>query len=211
MDRRSIEAPGPYVVGLTGGIGSGKSAAADTFAALGASIVDADLIARDVVAPNSEGLAAITEKFGHSVLLPDGHLNREKLRTIIFASPPLREWLNRLIHPMVRLRMQEAVSKPCDTYVLLVVPLLIENGLMGQCHRVLVIDCDEQQQLLRAQKRDNSSYQTVRHIMSAQLSRRDRLVHADDIIDNSTDFDALKQQVTRLHTQYLLNARNRLT
>lgn len=211
MDRRSLAAPGPYVVGLTGGIGSGKSAAADMFAACGARIVDADVIAREVVAPESDGLAAITEKFGTSVLLPDGHLNREKLRAIIFDDPSLRDWLNSLIHPMVRLRMHEAVSEACDTYVLLVVPLLIENKLTGQCHRVVVVDCDEQLQLLRAQRRDKSSSETIRNIMAAQLPRQERLACADDVIDNNADLDTLQQQVFRLHQQYLINATSRLT
>jgi len=211
VDRRSLEDSGPYVVGLTGGIGSGKSAAADMFASLGARIVDADVIAREVVAPNSEALAAITEKFGTAVLMPNGHLNREKLRSIIFDNPSLRDWLNHLIHPQVRLRMQEGVSEACDTYVLLVVPLLIENGLTGQCHRVVVVDCDEQQQLMRAQQRDKSSRETIKNIMSAQLSRHDRLACADDVIDNSADLDHLQRQVLRLHQQYLVNATSRLT
>ncbi len=190
------------VIGLTGGIGSGKSAASDAFAALGVDVVDADVIARDVVAPSSEGLQKITAHFGDTVLLPDGTLDRAAIRERVFAAPDEKAWLDGLLHPMIREHMQTAINAATSPYCILAVPLLVENNLVAMVDRVVVVDCPESLQLSRALKRDGSSEQTIRNIIAAQASREARLAVADDIIDNSGSLDALKTRVRQLHLNY---------
>ena len=193
-----------YVVGLTGGIGSGKSTVASLFAELGVEVIDADIIAREVVAPGEPALAAIAAHFGQEVLDSQGRLDRRALRERVFSHPEQKDWLNALLHPLIRERMVAACAAARPPYCLLVVPLLVENGLTTLCQRVLVVDVSPEQQLARTVKRDHSSEQQIRAIMAAQASREQRLAAADDVIDNNGPALArLKAAVAALHQKYL--------
>lgn len=193
-----------YIVGLTGGIGSGKSTVADFFAKLGVDIVDADIIAREVVAPGEPALAAIAARFGPEIIAKDGSLDRRELRQRVFANPADKDWLNALLHPQIRERMVSACAASRSAYCLLVVPLLVENRLTNLCQRVLVVDVSPETQLERTVKRDNSNETQIRAIMAAQASREQRLAAADDVLDNNgTDLEHIKAEVARLHRQYL--------
>ena len=194
----------PFVVGLTGGIGSGKSAATDIFASLGIDIVDADEVARDVVAVGSQGLLQIAEHFGEHILLEDGSLDRAALREKVFANPDEKTWLNGLLHPLIRSRMQQLIMESTSPYCILSVPLLVENKLTEMCNYVVVVDCPEALQLERALKRDGSSEATIKSIMASQASRKERLNAADHVLDNSTSLNALSSQVSALHEHLLL-------
>ncbi|OOE90160.1 dephospho-CoA kinase [Salinivibrio sharmensis] len=191
------------VVGLTGGIGSGKTTVANRFAAKGIDIIDADVIAREVVAPGSDGLAAIVGRFGTPALTPDGSLDRAWLRERVFSHPNDKQWLDNLLHPMIRQRMIQACAQASSAYCLLVVPLLVENNLMSLAQRVLVVDVDEQTQIARTLARDHVSEQQVHAILAAQASRAQRLAVADDVIDNTQTEVELDRQVDALHHTYL--------
>ncbi len=193
-----------YIVGLTGGIGSGKSTVADFFAEQGVEVVDADIIAREVVAPGEPALAAIAAHFGPELIATDGNLDRRELRRRVFGNPAEKDWLNALLHPLIRERMISACAAARSPYCLLVVPLLVENKLTSLCQRVLVVDVSPEQQLARTTRRDNADEAQIRAIMAAQASREQRLAAADDVIDNNgTDLDRVKAEVARLHQQYL--------
>ncbi|WP_375057193.1 dephospho-CoA kinase [Zobellella sp. DQSA1] len=193
-----------YVVGLTGGIGSGKSTVAALFAELGVEVIDADIIAREVVAPGEPALAAIAEHFGPDVINADGNLDRRALRERVFTRPEQKDWLNALLHPRIRQRMVAACAAARSPYCLLVVPLLVENGLTPLANRVLVVDVSPEQQLARTVKRDHSSEQQIRAIMAAQASREQRLAAADDVVDNSgAELAGVKAAVAALHQKYL--------
>ncbi|WP_318472789.1 dephospho-CoA kinase [Photobacterium leiognathi] len=192
------------VIGLTGGIGSGKTTVANLFAdTYGIDIIDADIVAREVVEPNTFGLNAIIEKCGKEILLEDGTLNRAKLRDAIFSQPELKAWLNNLLHPLIREKMQQDINQSQSPYCLLVVPLMVENNLQTMTHRLLVVDVDEQLQIERTQQRDNVSVEQIKNILASQASREQRLDAADDIITNNGDNKALVSQVEQLHLQYL--------
>ncbi|MDP5292148.1 dephospho-CoA kinase [Oceanimonas sp. CHS3-5] len=198
-----------YVVGLTGGIGSGKSTVAELFAAQGVDIIDADIIAREVVAPGEPALAAIAEHFGPEVITESGELDRRALRARVFDNPQEKDWLNALLHPVIRERMVAACAASTSPYCLLVVPLLVENNLTGLCNRVLVVDVSPEVQLARTVKRDQAVEAQIRAIMAAQASREQRQAAADDVINNnSPDKAGLLQEVSRLHRQYLSLAQN---
>ncbi|MEP4888998.1 MAG: dephospho-CoA kinase [Aliiglaciecola sp.] len=199
-----------YVVGLTGGIGSGKTAVSDTFADLGIDVIDADIVAREVVEPGSPALHVIAKKFGDKSLLADGNLNRQYIREIVFSDPLLKTWLDNLLHPMIRKNMQRQLKQAKSPYCILAVPLLIENSMMAMVNRVLVVDVDEEVQLQRAANRDQQSSQQIKNIMANQVSREVRLSHADDVIDNNGPVENLKKQVEQLHQQYLLQANNQV-
>jgi dephospho-CoA kinase len=192
-----------YIVGLTGGIASGKTTVSDHFASLGIDIVDADVVAREVVARGSTGLQQIQEKFGEDVLLANGKLDRAKLRTLVFSNEEYKNWLNALLHPLIRERMQELCERATSAYCILSVPLLIENGLDAMVNRTLVVDIDESTQLQRAIQRDASSESTIKNIMAAQATRKQRLEKADDLIRNDQDLEWLKKQVNTLHEKYM--------
>ncbi|CNK35549.1 dephospho-CoA kinase [Yersinia alsatica] len=192
-----------YIVALTGGIGSGKSTVADAFANLGVPLVDADIIARQVVEPGMPALAAIASHYGETILQADGTLNRAALREKIFSEPQEKAWLNSLLHPLIQQETQRqlvAIDKP---YVLWVVPLLVENGLHHRANRVLVVDVAPDIQLARTIARDGITRQQAEHILASQVSRQQRLACADDIIDNSGDPLVIAPQVAALHQQYL--------
>ena len=192
-----------FVVGLTGGIGSGKTTVANLFAAEGITLVDADIVAREVVAPGSKGLEAIVTHFGAEILTPEGELDRAKLRQRIFSHPEEREWLNQLLHPMIRQEMLAQVEKAASAYVIMVVPLLFENGLDRLVNRTLVVDISPELQINRTVKRDNVDASQVNNIISSQCSRSEKLARADDIIDNQGEISTLKREVLALHQRYL--------
>ena len=192
-----------FVVGLTGGIGSGKTTVANLFASEGISLVDADIVAREVVAPGSKGLETIVTHFGAEILTPEGELDRAKLRQRIFSHPEEREWLNQLLHPMIRQEMLAQVEKATSAYVIMVVPLLFENGLDRLVNRTLVVDISPELQINRTVKRDNVDASQVNNIISSQCSRSEKLARADDIIDNQGEISTLKREVLALHQRYL--------
>lgn len=193
-----------FIVGLTGGIGSGKTTVADMFAALGVDIIDADVVAREVVKVNSPALITIVKHFGSSIILANGELDRNKLRSKIFANEKDKHWLNQLLHPLIRQLMTQQLEQATSPYCLLVAPLLIENKLTHLTNRVLVVDVDEASQLSRTLQRDNSSADTIKAIMASQVSRKLRLAAADNVIDNKhTDLSLVKSKVEALHQFYL--------
>ncbi|MDC7862099.1 dephospho-CoA kinase [Pantoea ananatis] len=199
----------PYTVALTGGIGSGKSTIAGYFAASGVDIIDADVIAREVVEPGTPALQAIIERYGDAILTEEGTLQRSRLREIIFATPDEKNWLNALLHPLINARTQQLKAKAASPYVLWVVPLLVENRLQRQADRVLVVDTDEETQLRRTLQRDNVSLEQAKRILAAQATRQQRLDCADDIIDNSGAPEKALPQVAKLHQLYLKLAATR--
>lgn len=193
-----------FVVGLTGGIASGKTTVANLFHhEFGIELVDADVVARDVVEIGSEGLNALAQHFGSDILQSDGSLDRAALRARIFANDEEKQWVNNLLHPMIRSQMQQRLNASTSPYTLLVVPLLIENGLQNMADRVLVVDVEADTQIYRTMTRDGVPEQQVRSILKAQVDRDTRLMHADDVIDNNTDNAQLLPQVTQLHQKYL--------
>lgn len=193
-----------YVVGLTGGIGSGKSEVARAFASLGVEVADADLAAHAVTARDAPGHAAVVAAFGEDVLAPDGSLDRAALRRRVFDDAGARARLEAVLHPLIAARLREEVGAFTGTYGLLVVPLLLERGnARSLAQRVLVVDCPEDEQVRRVTARSGLAASEVRAIMATQLSRRDRLAQADDVIDNGGPVEALAPQVARLHQRYL--------
>lgn len=193
-----------YFIGLTGGIGSGKSTVADLFEQKGIELIDADIVARELVAPNTEGLNALVQHFGEHILNQDGSLNRVFLRQRIFSTPSDKIWLEQFLHPKIKTQMIAQSQKTQSPYCLWVAPLLIENKLNLFCQRILVVDVEESIQITRTCQRDHSDPTLVKKMLLSQLSRADRLAYADDIIHNNTDIDALTYQVDCLHAQYLL-------
>ncbi|GAA0790384.1 MULTISPECIES: dephospho-CoA kinase [Pseudomonadati] len=192
-----------FIVGLTGGIGSGKTTVANLFAELGITLVDADIVAREVVAKGSEGLTRIIEHFGADVCQIDGSLNRIALREIIFNQPHQRDWLNNLLHPMIRNTMLKQVQQADSAYVIMVVPLLFENGLDKLVNTTLVVDVDPKLQISRTSERDKVASTQVEQIILSQMPRDQRLSKADDIIDNQGQLNALRSKVASLHHKYL--------
>lgn len=192
------------IIGLTGGIASGKTTVADLFQEhFNIDIVDADIVAREVVAVGSDGLRQITEHFGEAILLEDGTLNRAKLREQIFSNPEDKAWLNALLHPMIRNKIEEGLTNIRSPYGLLVAPLLIENQMQGMADRVLIIDVPTEVQIQRTMNRDNVSEEQVKAILKSQASREQRLAIADDVIKNHTKNQDLLPQITDLHQKYL--------
>lgn len=197
-----------FIVGLTGGIGSGKTTVANMFAELGINLIDADVIARGMVAAKSPTLAKIAAHFGEHFLLADGSLNRAKLRIKIFTDSnegrESKRWLDNLLHPLIRQQLIQELKSATSHYCILIAPLLIENNLTEIVDRNLIIDIDEQTQITRTMNRDNNSRTLVENILNHQISRQQRLSVADDIIDNnSVDLSKTLQQVTSLHHKYL--------
>lgn len=193
----------PWTLGLTGGIGSGKSAAAQHFIDLGVHLVDADHAARWVVEPGRPALAQIAEHFGPSVLQPDGQLDRSALRGLIFQHPEQRRWLEALLHPLIGQEIVNYLARAESPYAILVSPLLVESGQYKMTQRVLVIDAPEALQIQRTMLRDSTSEEQVKAILSVQAHRELRLSHADDVLVNDRDPAWLKSEVERLHHFYL--------
>ena len=193
----------PLVVGLTGGIGSGKSAVADAFAALGADVTDTDRLAHAVTAPGEPGHAVVLRAFGPAYVLADGRLDRAKLRERVFADAAARLELEGILHPLIRAAAAREVATWTGPYGLLVVPLLFERGgHKGLVQRVLVVDCPEEMQVQRVMARSGLTEAAVRAIMATQLSRAERLARADDVLDNAGPLAAIAPQVTRLDQRY---------
>lgn len=189
-------------IGLTGGIASGKSRAAEVFEALGAPVADADRIAREVVAPGTPGLETLVARFGADILAPDGTLDRARLRRWVFDDPPALTFLEGVVHPRVRAAMASWAAVQDAPYVVLVVPLLVEKGLIDLVDRVLVIDLPEPLQVARASARDGVDARAVRGIMARQAERGARLAAAHDVIRNDRGLDALEREVAALDHRY---------
>jgi len=193
----------PWILGLTGGIGSGKSAVAQHFIDLGVHLVDADQAARWVVEPGRPALARIVERFGPQVLQADGTLDRAALRQRVFQDEAQRRWLESLLHPLIFQEIDQYLSRAESPYAILVSPLLVESGQHRMTQRVLVVDAPEELQLQRSMARDASSEEQIRAILKAQASREERLRHAHDVLLNDRDLAWLKREVERLHDFYL--------
>ncbi|WP_412852356.1 dephospho-CoA kinase [Ectothiorhodospira shaposhnikovii] len=190
-------------IGLTGGIGSGKSTVARLFEERGVTVIDSDIIARQVVAPGSPGLAALVEAFGPAILKQDGSLDRAAMRDRVFRNSQTRHRLERLLHPMIWAAMDQEKTKAGTPYCMLVIPLLVESGARNRVDRVLLVDCSVSSQLERAGRRDGASPRQIQAILDVQASREQRLAAADDVIDNEGSADALPARVEALHQQYL--------
>ena len=198
----------PFCVGLTGGIGSGKSVVSDMFQALGAVVVDTDEISRALTAPGGAAIAGIREQFGPGSIAPDGGLDRERMRLLVFRDPQSRQQLEAILHPQIRARTRAAIDAARAPYVIVVVPLLFETGAcMELVRRVLVVDCDEAEQLRRVTASRGIAAEEVRRIMATQLPRAERLRRADDVLHNDGGIEALRGQVGELHARYLELAR----
>ncbi len=197
-----------FIVALTGGIGSGKSTVANAFADFGVPIVDADIIARQVVEPATPALRAIQQHFGDSMVNADGMLNRAALRQRIFSSPEDKAWLNALLHPLIHAETRRQWQSASGPYVLWVVPLLVENGLQSLAQRIVVVDVSRDTQLERLLARDQVNRRQAENILAAQATREQRLACADDIIDNNGHPSDWVTQVAKLHQRYLELAAN---
>lgn len=200
------------VVGLTGGIGSGKTAVSDAFAALGIQVVDTDLIAHELTASGAEGTRQLQQVFGDSVVDDEGRLNRRLMRERVFADEHARQRLEAVLHPLIRSEAARQLQAASGPYAVLVVPLLAESAhFQALCDRILVVDCAEAVQLERVMQRSGLPRGEVEAIMAAQVPRLTRLALADDVLDNSGGRDALQARVLALHQQYLTLADLRKT
>ncbi|ELX12766.1 dephospho-CoA kinase CoaE [Janthinobacterium sp. HH01] len=194
----------PFSIGLTGGIGSGKSTVADLFAARGASIVDTDQIAHSLTAPGGAAMPAIVAEFGAEFADANGALDRARMRALVFADPGAKIRLEAILHPRIRDTALAAAEAATGSYVMFAVPLLVESGSWrARVTRVLAVDCPEEVQIARVMARNNLSETQVRAIIATQASRQQRLAAADDIIENADGIEALEPQIARLHDLYL--------
>ena len=191
------------VVGLTGGIGSGKTAASDHFKSLGITIVDADEVSRQVVEPGTPALTKIAEHFGPQVLCDDHSLDRRALRNIVFNQPEEKKWLEQLLHPLIGIETFRQLQSSQSPYTIFVSPLLIEIGQDKMTQRILVIDAPESEQVSRTVARDDTDNKSVKAIMKSQASRSERLKKADDILLNDGSLEDLQEKVEALHRTYL--------
>ncbi len=205
---KPAEVQGRFAIGLTGGIGSGKSMVADMLAARGAAIVDTDVIAHQLTAPGGAAMLAIRQTFGDAFVTPEGALNRAVMREHVFANPAARKQLEAILHPLISEETMAAARRADGAYIVFVVPLLVESGRWQQrVDRVLVVDCPEAVQVERVMRRNDLSRAQVEAIMASQASRAQRLAAANDVIVNDTDRATLEQAVATLHQAYLAQAR----
>jgi len=196
-------APGAFVIALTGGIGSGKSTAAEEFARLGATVVDTDAIAHELTAAGGAAIPGIEKLFGRDCVLPSGAMDRAKVRARVFSDPAARKALEALLHPLIRERSAERIAAARGPYVIHVVPLLVESkNYRARADRVLVVDASEEKQLERIRGRGLGE-EEIRAIVRSQASRAERRAAADDVIENEGTLDALRQRVAELHAKYL--------
>ena len=194
----------PFTVGLTGGIGSGKSAAAQVFEELGTTVIDTDAVAHALTAPGGAAIEPIRAAFGAAYLTPEGALERARMRELVFADALKKRLLESILHPLIRARTSELVQAARSPYVILMVPLLVESGdYRRRCQRILVVDCPEELQVERVMARSGLAAGQVRAIMANQVTREARLAAADDVVDNSQDLAQLRRQVEALHARYL--------
>ena len=191
------------IIGLTGGIGCGKTAVTERFAELGVPVIDADRVAREVVEPGQPALEKVRLRFGDELLRSDGSLKRDRLRELIFSDEQARLDLEAILHPLIRRRMRDRLKILKADYAILAIPLLLETGQGETVNRILVVDCPEEEQIQRVCSRDGISRERVRKILSAQSSRTERLAAADDVIDNSGTLTELTPQIQALHQSYL--------
>lgn len=191
------------IIGLTGGIASGKSTVADCFVQLGIDVIDTDDIAREVVQPGTTALQQLRLHFGDHFLHPDGSLNRQALGAYVFANPGERKWLEDLLHPLIWEKALQRARQARGSYSMIAVPLLLETAAAEKVDRVLVVDCPEEVQLQRAVARGAGSAEQVKQMMAAQLPRAQRVQRADDVIINAGTLEELQQQVTKQHQHYL--------
>ncbi len=198
-----------YVVGLTGGIGSGKSAVADLFGALGVNVVDADAVAHALTKAGGGAMPAVCAEFGDGVADADGALDRAAMRARVFADPSARKRLEAILHPMIREESERRLAAGADApYAILMVPLLVESGgYRKRVNRIAVVDCAEETQIARVMSRNGLAREEVERILAAQATRAERLAAADDVIDNDGPLAALAPQIERLHSKYLSYAR----
>lgn len=193
-----------FAIGLTGGIGCGKTTVANMFGALGASLVDTDDIAHALTAPGGAAMPAIEQDFGAQFITTEGALDRARMRALVYADPAAKIRLEAILHPRIRDAALAQAASATGSYVIYVVPLLIESGTWRErVARVLAIDCDEAVQIARVMARNNLSEPQVRAIMATQVTRDERLANADDVITNNGDKALLPPQIARLHAQYL--------
>ena len=193
-----------FVVGLTGGIGSGKSVAAQVFEALGATVIDTDAIAHALTAPGGAAIGAIRAAFGAEFVTSEGALDRARMRELVFADASKKNLLEDILHPMIRTRSAELARSARSPYVVLMVPLLVESGdYRKRCQRILVVDCPDAMQIARVVARSGLTEAQARAIMANQVSRSARLAAADDVIDNGRDLEHLQRQVEAMHRRYL--------
>jgi len=198
----------PFCVGLTGGIGSGKSTAAALFAELGAAVIDTDAISHELTQPGGRAIDAIRQVFGAGYIAADGSLDRKRMRERVFSDPAAKSRLEAILHPLIRERARADVAAAKQPYVVLVVPLLLETGAYRDVtRRVLVVDCSEAKQIERATRRSRLSAAEVQAIMTTQLPRAERRARADDLIDNDSGMESLRRQAAELHAKYLTLAR----
>jgi dephospho-CoA kinase len=196
-----------FCVGLTGGIGCGKSRAADLFAELGVTVVDTDAISRELTSASGEAVRAIEDAFGSSYVTADGSMDRAAMRKLVFGEPGAKARLEAILHPLIRAKARSLLGQARSPYAILVVPLLLETGAYRDVvDRVAVVDCDESQQIARVKARSGLAEDEVRSIMAAQIDREGRLAHADDVLNNDSDMSALRSEVERLHERYLAMA-----
>ncbi|MDN5753576.1 MAG: dephospho-CoA kinase [Nitrosospira sp.] len=194
----------PLIIGLTGGIGSGKTSAAKMFADLNVDIIDTDVIAHELTQPRGAAMAAIRQIFTEKFITEEGALNRKEMRGLVFSDSGSRRKLEAILHPLIRVEVARRVVRFSGPYGIIVVPLLLETGgYRKMIHRILVVDCDEHDQVARAMARTGLDEQTVRAIMATQLPRNERLQQADDVIANDAHMPHLRQQVEALHRKYL--------
>lgn len=199
----SLRGTRKFSVGLTGGIGSGKTTVADMLAARGAAVIDTDQIAHALTAPGGLAIPEIRAQFGDAFLTPEGAMDRAKMRAYVFAEPAAKTRLESILHPLIRIETERAAAAVDGLYVVFAVPLLVESGSWKQrVTRVLVVDCAEETQVRRVMSRSGLPEAQIRAIMAAQASRADRLAAADDVIDNDGDVMALVPQVDRIHALY---------
>ncbi|BCT68683.1 dephospho-CoA kinase [Nitrosospira sp. NRS527] len=192
------------IIGLTGGIGSGKTSAAKFFAVLGADVVDTDAIAHELTQPRGAAIADIRHAFTEEFITADGALKREEMRNLVFSDSNARHTLEAILHPLIRVEVARRIAHCCTPYAMIVVPLLLETGAYHELiRRILVVDCSEHDQIVRATTRTGLDERAIRAIMSAQFSRKERLQQADDVIINDADMAHLERQVNALHQKYL--------
>mgnify|MGYP006142207955 FL=1 len=192
-----------YVVGLTGGIGSGKSAAAEMFRAWGVEVIDADALAREVVEPGQPALGDIAAHFGSELLTAEGYLDRAALRKVVFSNPEQKSWLENLLHPLIAELLQRRLNATKSPYAILESPLLLETEQYKLVDRVIVIDVNEEIQIDRSVRRDGSDETVIRSIIASQVDRAKRIQHADDLVSNEEGLEQLREKVEALHSKYL--------
>jgi dephospho-CoA kinase len=202
--RRTATADGPrLVIGLTGGIGSGKSAAAAGFIRLGVPVIDADQLARELVKPGQPALGEIAAVFGRACIMDDGRLDRDCIREQVFSNAADRQRLEAILHPKIRLRIKTLLAEITAPYCIVVIPLLLETGQTDLVDRILVVDAPEKEQLIRVAGRDGLAHNAIMAIMDSQADRSTRLAAADDIIVNDRDLESLAQRIRELHSFYM--------